>query len=53
MVARLQTIAIRKMLFTRLHRSASSDSGSAPNATVTETMETRPPNWRSEDPIAP
>ena len=44
-VARLQTSAMRKMLFTRLHRSASSDSGTAPSATVIETIETSAPSW--------
>jgi hypothetical protein len=48
MVARLQTSTMTKMLFTRLHRSASSDKGTAPRATVIETTETRPPSLLSE-----
>jgi hypothetical protein len=50
MVARLHTSAIRKMLLVRLQRSASSDSGTAPRATVTETIDTSAPSWPSERP---
>jgi hypothetical protein len=36
------------MLFTRLHRSARNDSGTAPSATVIETIDTSAPSWRSD-----
>ena len=49
-VARLHTVAMTTMLFTRLVRSAISAIGSAPSATVTETTETRPPSCLSESP---
>jgi hypothetical protein len=47
-VARLHTVAIATMLFTRLTRSANSATGSAPRATVTDTTETSAPSCLSE-----
>ena len=52
MVARLHAVAIAKMLFTRLPRSAISAIGSAPIATVTETTDTSAPSCLSETPQA-
>ncbi len=47
-VARLQIPAIATMLRTRLARSAYSAIGSAPTATVTETIDTSAPSCRSD-----
>ncbi len=49
-VARLHTVAITAMLFTRLVRSAMSAIGSAPSATVTDTTDTSAPSCLSESP---
>ena len=43
-------VAMTTMLFTRLPRSASSATGMAPRATVTDTTETRAPSCLSDRP---
>ena len=47
-VARLHSVAIATMLFTRLTRSANSATGTAPMATVTDTTETSAPSCLSD-----
>ena len=46
----LHTVAITKMLLTRLYRSAISAIGIAPTATVIEMTDTRPPSCLSDSP---
>ena len=49
-VARLHTVAMTVMLLTRLARSAIRATGSAPSATVTETIDTSAPSCLSDSP---
>jgi len=52
MQARLHSMAMRKMLLTRLCRSAHSAMGMAPTATVIETADTSEPSCLSDSPQA-